>query len=281
MRTSIFPALALCLVMPGIIRAAQVFTSQDVLDAIQLSNLNSLAFPWTSDSDGSLNDGKIKRWDISSSLVAVKFDTISSGRQTVVNDALNLLESSIGMTLFDRTSLNGVAENLITRGLVISYGTSHVPGGTSQQDLQNGFYQGNVSAAPYASGYPTEFLQPDGTISTRLYINLGNSEITDPETLIVVHEFAHALGLGTHFVGFGLDDALGSPELNPEMDDLAFAALSTIYRNAIGTTSASITVFSAPEAGATSLSLSGLAVILWFRTRLRTGPSGSSAKKSV
>lgn len=280
MRNLIFLTSVLCLAMSGVTMASQVFTSQDVLDAVQLSNLNSSAFPWTSDADGAANDGKIKRWDVSSSLIGVKFDTISAGRQVVVNDALNLLESSIGMILFDRTSLIGVDENSITRGLVVSYGTSYVPGGTSQQDLEDGFYQAGVSGAPNASSYPAEFLQADGTISARLYINLGNTVISDPETLVVAHEFAHALGLGTHFVGFGLDDEAGSEELNPELDDLAFATLSTLYRNEIGSTLGNITVHSAPEAGTTCLSLSGLTVLLWSRTRMRTGLKDASAKES-
>ena len=249
--------------------AAQTFTSQDVLDVIQDSNLNSSSFPWSGDSDAGSTDGMLKRWDLSS-LIPVKFDSASMMRQSTVNEALDLLESSIGMTLFDRSALNGVSEASVTRGLVVSYGTSYVPSGTSQQDLEDGFYQANVSGAPNTGGYPADFLQPDGTISARLYINLGNSVISDPDSLVIAHEFAHALGLGNHFAGFGMEDPLDE-NVDPEIDGLAFAVLSTMYRNDIGSTLGNINVYAAPEVGKTSLSFAALAMMLYRRRRKPLG----------
>ena len=73
----------------------------------------------------------------------------------------------------------------------------------------NEFTCGNVGDAPGSYRYPAQFVNPlTGEISARLYVNLGSPLCDDSkkgkaDSDIAVHEFAHAMGLGQHFWGFG------------------------------------------------------------------------------
>ncbi len=186
-----------------------------------------------------------KRWALP---VPVK----TNGDARVV-PAMDALEAKLGMTLFDRTSIENLADDGVafTRGIVFSQGTAYYPPGALASS-----YCANVSSNtvgfPYG-GPPPGLLSAPGEIaksgttvvnagppslSTRLYVNLDNPQCT-ATAAIVIHELGHALGLGSHFAGFGFDD--GSDNQQDFYDVLA-----TLYSVPIGTAKASITAVRLP-----------------------------------
>ncbi len=105
--------------------------------------------------------------------------------------------------------------------LRISYLTSYVPGGST--DYQS--YCANVATG---AGLPNvvNATSPSGERNqTVAWVNLGNGRC-DVSQDIVTHELGHALGLGTHFEGFG-----NGPPISRAFWDV----LATLYANPVRT----------------------------------------------
>jgi hypothetical protein len=167
---------------------------------------------------------------------------------------MNALEAKLGITLFDRTSIESLPDDGVafTRGIVFSQGTAYLPPGAAA-----GSYCANVSGYTNGfphGGFPTGFLSapgemakagttvvnagPPASTSTKLYINLDNPQCT-ASAFVVIHEFGHALGLGSHFAGFGFDDK------SDNQQDF-YDVLKTLYSVPPGTAKASITAVRLP-----------------------------------
>lgn len=192
-------------------------TNAEILITLSSANIDSTGFSW----DSSRGAGITKRWNLP---IPVK----TNGDVRAVA-AMNTLEARLGVTMFDRTSIEATPNGSITRGIIFAQGTSFVPPGTTNLNA----YCANVASGPNQGSYPSNFYNgTTGVINTRLYINLDNSGcIADAD--VVVHEFGHALGLGAHFSGFGN---------GPAISNLFYSDLKTLYANAPGTPKASIVI---------------------------------------
>jgi hypothetical protein len=85
----------------------------------------------------------------------------------------------------------------------VSYLTSYVPPGSTNY----AGYCGNVATGP-SIGNVVNATSPTGEHNqTVAWVNLGNGHCTVTQE-IVTHEIGHALGLGSHFDGFGNGDAI-------------------------------------------------------------------------
>jgi hypothetical protein len=112
--------------------------------------------------------------------------------------------------------------------LRVSYQTSYLPGGST--DYQS--YCANVATG---AGLPNvvNATSPSGERNqTVAWVNLGNGHC-DVTQDIVTHEFGHALGLGTHFEGFG-----NGPALSRAFWDV----LATLYANPVRTLAPALVV---------------------------------------
>ena len=175
---------------------------------VDTTNVAGTGFPWFGQFPG-----VVKRWAL-----PVPVKTNGDARAVAAMDAI---ESKLGYTVFDRTSIAATANSAVTRGIVFSQGTSFLPPGANPQS-----FCANVASGPNVGGYPGSFVQVPGTISTKLYVNLDNPQCTaSPD--IVIHELGHALGMGSHFEGFG--DSSGAISSN------FWSVLATLYSNAAGT----------------------------------------------
>ncbi len=178
---------------------------------IELTNLNTFNFPWL----GWVAQGKLKRWDIEGDgPIPVKLNN-----SALAESAVDAIEARFGKVIFDRTSIADTPDELVSRGIIVSEGRT--------VDA-NGFLVGcgNVSKAPGLTAWPPHFYDDTGRISTKLYVNLSSPKCA--ATLdIAIHEFGHALGMGKHFVGFGIGDAI---------DVNFWNVLYNLYANDIGTT---------------------------------------------
>lgn len=182
-----------------------------IRDFVEQTNLDSSNFPWRRTNTA---DGQLKRWDVSQELIPVKLN----GDERAVA-ALDEIESTLEMTLFDRESIANVEDEAIERGLIVSEGTAVGPGGRV-----DGNTCGNVADGPRRTGRPINWYDSRGEIDTRLYINLGSDGCT-PGVAITIHEFGHAMGLGQHFAGFG-----DGPPINANF----WNTLATLYASDIG-----------------------------------------------
>ncbi|CAA0109860.1 Uncharacterised protein [Zhongshania aliphaticivorans] len=161
---------------------------------------------------------RLKKWDIAGEgLIPVKHNDSQYGIH-----AMDTIEEKVGMTLFDRNSILNVADEDIERGIIISEGTA--TGGFNQPA---GFACGNVH--PYDQPYNVryEWYDEHGVIFGPLMLHIGSDDphgCTNGANLydIAVHEMMHALGLGTHFEGFGI---------GPMFDDNAWNVLHNILTN--------------------------------------------------
>jgi hypothetical protein len=140
---------------------------------------------------------------------------------------MNAIEAKLGYVVFDRTSIASADEATITRGIVFRQGTSYLPAGANPQA-----YCANVSHAPYSGSSPANSVIAPGEISTRLYVNLDNPQCT-ASAEVTIHEIGHAMGLASHFKGFGDTSSISAD---------FWSVLATLYGNPIGTSKASIVV---------------------------------------
>ena len=185
--------------------------TNDVTRGLQTTNLDSNRFPWVA----GLADGRTKRWDIEQDgLIPVKLNGATSAK-----DAIEEIEAVLQMSIFDTTSIANLPDDQITRGIIVSEGTALSPNGFITKSTC-----GHVSASPKTTSYPKGFYDANGKISTRLYVNLSSKNCT-ASLEIAIHEFGHALGLGSHFSGFGSGDAI-SPAF--------WQVLYTLYHNEVG-----------------------------------------------
>lgn len=194
---------------------SNTISSTTVLEGyLDKTNISSYGFPW-----GSVSSGISKRWSLP---IPVK-----TNGETRANPAMDAIEAKLGFTIFDRSSIANVPNHEIKRGLILSKTTAYLPAGANPQN-----YCANVSAGPFLGNYPypQEFLLNTGEISTVLYINLDNPQCIASAD-IVIHEFGHALGLGSHFQGFG-----DGPAINNDF----WVVLATLYGNPIGTLKANV-----------------------------------------
>ena len=183
-----------------------------VMRDLRETNLSSNRFPWII----GVADGKTKRWDIEhDGLIPVKLNGSTLGR-----DAIREIEAVLQMPIFDTTSIADIPDDQITRGIIVSEGTALGPNGWITTSTC-----GHVSALPTTTGYPKNFYNAQGKINARLYVNLSSQKCTASKE-IAIHEFGHALGLGSHFSGFGSGDAI-SPSF--------WQVLYTLYHNDVGT----------------------------------------------
>ena len=163
--------------------------------------------------------GVVKRWKLP---IPVK----TNGEARAV-PAMNAIEAKLGYVVFDRTSIANADEATITRGIVFRQGTSYLPAGANPQA-----YCANVSNAPYSGSSPANSVIAPGEISTRLYVNLDNPQCT-ASAEVTIHEIGHAMGLASHFKGFGDPSSISAD---------FWTVLATLYGNPIGTPRTSIVV---------------------------------------
>lgn len=186
-------------------------TVETIRDNIELTNLNTFNFPWLA----WVAEGKLKRWDyVNDGPIPIKFNN-----SALAESAVDAIEVKLVKVIFDRTSIANTPDELITRGIIVSEGAT-----VDQNGMITGC--GNVSKAPGFTAWPPHFYDDSGKINTKLYVNLSSPKCT--ATLdIAIHEFGHALGMGRHFAGFGIGDAI---------DVNFWNVLYNIYTNDIGTT---------------------------------------------
>ena len=139
--------------------------------------------------------------------------------------------------VIETDSYEEISEYYGVRGAItISYGTTHALLDSSQ--CSN--YKANHSTFPFYGG-DTGFKVDDKAYFTNSnwhMVNLGshNSICKNMDTItkdIIIHELGHALGLGAHFNGFGMDGI---------WDERAIAVLKAIYHNPIATPINELTV---------------------------------------
>lgn len=171
--------------------------------------------------------GAIKRWPVESSLIPVK-----TGGNAYAIAALDAIEATLGKTIFDRTSIANTPDAAITTGMVVSIGTATVPPGTT---ITPGQACGEVTGGTTAT---------NGTMSGKMIVNLGGpAPCAAINTDLAIHEFGHALGLASHFSGFGLDMELGSHYWD---------VLKSLYSNPVGSAAPNLTVYTGVVQGQAS-----------------------------
>lgn len=111
--------------------------------------------------------------------------------------------------------------------LRVSYLTSYVPAGSTDYAS----YCGNVATGASLPNVVPASASGDRN-QTVAWVNLGNGRC-DVSQDIVTHEFGHALGLGTHFEGFG-----NGPAISRAFWDV----LATLYANPVRTPAAQLVV---------------------------------------
>ena len=185
------------------------------------TNLSNSSFPWI----GGIASGRLKRWDyVNEGPIPVKFNGVA-----LAETAVNTIEEHLGLILFDQTSIADTPDDLLTRGIIVSEGTTADANG-----MVTGC--GNVSKAPGLTAWPSHFYDETGRISTKLYVNLS-SPLCTATLEIAIHEFGHALGMGRHFSGFGIGRVI---------DVNFWNVLFNIYTNDIEATQESLAIQQLP-----------------------------------
>jgi hypothetical protein len=223
LRRKSYLLIFLVLLLSSCTKAGSQGTS-DVVQNLQTTNLNSNRFPWIA----GLANGRTKRWDIKQDgLIPVKLNGSALGKE-----AVEKIEAVLQMSIFDTALIANLPDDQITRGIIVSERTALSPNGFITKSTC-----GHVSASPTTTGYPKDFYDANGKINTRLYVNLSSRKCT-ASLDIAIHEFGHALGLGSHFSGFGSGDAI-SPAF--------WQVLYTLYHNEVGTTAKNLQIQSFEE----------------------------------
>ncbi len=187
-----------------------------VYDDLDTANLSSASLS---------SDGKIKRWPVETSLIPVKLN--DSPEATY---AVDLIEATLGMTIFDRESIADTPDDEIVEGMIVSMGTAVNAEGEMDPNVC-----GSACGVPGAGPFPPNMLNSDGAMGGKWYINIG-SDVCDEDSydVLACHEFAHALGLLGHFEGFGIHGIIGENFWN---------ALKTLYFNPIGASGSEVNVY--------------------------------------
>lgn len=139
--------------------------------------------------------------------------------------AMDEIERRLGVQVFDRTSIANTPSSEIVRGVnVVRGGGGCIGSGASCGSVT--FTRPNEPPAP----------SEVGVISQALNVNLGGFNLDQQRDLpsnleVAIHEFGHALGMLTHFEGFGDGSAI-SP--------LFWRTLRTLYVNQVNTKEADI-----------------------------------------
>lgn len=192
-------------------------TAQSV--SLDLYNTNLSAYPEAS-------PGVVHRWAYETSLIPVKTNGSAEATQ-----ALDLIEATLGKTLFDRTSIAATANASITRGIVINTGIT----GTTNTGQQCGCVSGNEDPASCYNLGSNTFV--NNAFAGTMYIHLGGSSSCAPITsTLAAHEVGHALGLSAHFSEFGDNVMLGSNYWNvlKSLYDAPIGSVPTVvYTNVI------------------------------------------------
>ncbi len=162
--------------------------------------------------------------------VSVYIATPTSGNSTEqdyatkTQNAITQINTKLsGLLVLDAVAAIPASGNFIS----VSYGTSYVPPGST--DYQG--YCANVATGPNIGNV----IQPNGQNdigSSPVYLNLGNGHCNVTQA-IVAHEFGHALGLASHFNGFGIGDATSTA---------FWDVLATLYGNPPSTTASNLVV---------------------------------------
>jgi hypothetical protein len=198
--------------------------ASSVMHDLEITNLDSNRFPWIAD----LADGRTKRWDNEKDgLIPVKLNGSTLGK-----DAIDEIETMLQMTIFETTSIANAPDSQITRGIIVSEGTAIGPNGTITK-----YTCGHVSESPETTSWPQDFYDANGNINTRLYVNLSSVKCT-ASVEMAIHEFGHALGLGSHFSGYGSSDII-SPAF--------WQVLYTLYHNGAGTSGEDLQILQIDE----------------------------------
>ncbi len=193
--------------------------TSEVLRNLRETNLDSRYFPWTY----GMANGRTKRWDIErDGLIPVKLNG-----SALAQEAIMQIEAVLQMSLFDTTSIADTSDEMIDRGIIVSEGTAIGPGGTVTRNTC-----GHVSAFPETTVFPEKFYNSEGRINTRLYVSLSSKKCM-ASLEIAIHEFGHALGLGKHFSGFGIGEAI-APSF--------WQVLYTLYYNDVGTSAEDLNI---------------------------------------
>lgn len=153
-----------------------------------------------------LNDhnGALTRWDYGT-LIPVKLNG-----SRVAEEAINRIEAVLGRVVFDRTSIANTPEGDITRGITVSEMTTLIRSGADWNPCG----------------------EQTGTLNGKQHLDIGSANCS-PTTAIAIHEFSHALGMRSHYEGYGVGASIGGG---------FWSVLKTMYSNAIGATKANILV---------------------------------------
>ena len=143
---------------------------------------------------------------------------------TKTEQAINKINRKLsGLLVLDKVSEIPATGNFI----YVSYGTSYVPPGSTNY----AGYCANVATGKNIGNIITPN-NLNGIASSPVYLNLGNGNCNVTQD-IVEHEFGHALGLYSHFEGFGNGDAIST---------VFWDVLATLYGNPESTTASNLIV---------------------------------------
>lgn len=150
--------------------------------------------------------GRLKKWDIASDgLIPVKHNN-----SQYAHHAMDVIETKMGVMLFDRNSIVNVDYYEVERGLIVSEGTATgMFGGISPSICGTVESRGSQYALGGENSEDPSWFDENGVIFGPLVIHIGQDDprgCSQGQDLneIAVHEFMHALGMDTHFQGFGI-----------------------------------------------------------------------------